>query len=560
MLSPKRRARRDEPGRAAMMLRRDAAAGVALALLAMALFAHLLRAFWLGDDPAILAHALDSQGWRAVHDAEHWRQLSPSNLTPWITLSFKADLALAGLSPMFFYAHQIAALVVLVLALYALMRQWLPPLWGLLSVVMVLAGAPTASVVESLSTRHYLEGAVFAVAALIAYVQAARRGSLRWAFAAAAAYALAVTAKEIYVPLVLLLAALPAPHRLRLLLPCVLVVMCYAVWRHIMLGSLVGGYSASATALSAQTLAQIGQAYARFPAFLFGAAWVVPSAVLVLAWIVWLSRRPAALPAAAVLCIGVLAPLAPLVQFPGLHGPDRYLFLVWIVVSLAGVAAIKTTVEAFVPAAKPAQATGVVICLAVMATAFVQTHAVGRQQAPTRHEVQAQGRFIVEAGATQGLVVSQALLASYWYAVSLCRIKLRLGEDCPALAIRGLPLRAPVERLVRYDRASSRLIDVSANLRAELSASESIDATRPLAAEIGLQDGVVRWRLGPYDSGSYFAVSPSLGRYPIARSGELKVAASQLQLHIQYDAADGWSTSSPALEVKSGHPVRWSRP
>jgi uncharacterized membrane protein YgcG len=122
-------------------------------------------------------------------------------------------------------------------------------------------------------TRHYLEGLLFTLLSLFAFLQARSSGRIRWAWAGAAAYALAASAKEVYVPLVLVLACLPepchaddraqVPSRWRLLLPYALVALGYVAWRSVMLGDVVGGYGAGQSLLSAASMRAMAQALAR---------------------------------------------------------------------------------------------------------------------------------------------------------------------------------------------------------------------------------------------------------------------------------------------------------
>lgn len=547
--------------------RRDAWAAVVLVLLVAWMHRHLPQGFLGTDDPAILLHALTSPGLRAFHDAHDWRQLSPANLTPWLTLSFKVDLWLGGIDPAFFYKHQIASLMALALALYALSRQWLPPLWGLGAVLLFLVGAPTASVAQALATRHYLEGAILASLALLAFVHAARTHSsihsMRWAWAGAAAYALATTAKEVYVPLVLLLLVIPAPvdfrQRLRRMAPFVGVAVLYVFWRRAMLGSTVGGYGADV--MSAQSVQQIWQAFSSFPDFLFGPLWLIPTAMLASVLAVFLGSRPWAWPLALVLVLTVLVPLVPLVHFPGITGPDRYLFVVWLVLALAGTLALKAVLES--RAFPRWQQWGLAALPGPLLGLFAVTHTlvVGRDLATMRQEVHTQGRFILDAVPSQGLVPTESLLANYWYVMALCQIKKTyLAKDCPVMVVRGQGLDQAIQHLHRYDRNRSGLVDLTAQMQTELDRLAFIDTTRPLKASLQLDThGVVRWRLGPYPQGAYFAVSPSIGRYPVAQEGDLKIGARELRLQIQFDSPEGWSTTSPLLTVAPGKPVVWSR-
>ncbi len=134
--------------RVAGLRRADLVATLALPLLVLFCWPGITGGFWRADDPALVLHALQSPGLAAFTDPADWQRLSPSNLTPWVTLSFKLDLALAGPSPRAFYVHQLLSTALVAVAAYALARRALPPAWALLVVLLGLAGAPTAAVTE----------------------------------------------------------------------------------------------------------------------------------------------------------------------------------------------------------------------------------------------------------------------------------------------------------------------------------------------------------------------------------------------------------------------------
>lgn len=81
-------------------------------LLALAVLLNMgvLSAGWRWDDPSILLHAHQFSIIQDVLDPAVWQQFSPANLTPLLILSLEIDLILAGLSPWFFYLHQLMLL------------------------------------------------------------------------------------------------------------------------------------------------------------------------------------------------------------------------------------------------------------------------------------------------------------------------------------------------------------------------------------------------------------------------------------------------------------------
>jgi hypothetical protein len=543
--------------------RADIGVVIALVVLVAALFYVLPNGYWRGDDPAILWHAMNSKGLNAFYNPVDWQKLSPNNLTPWITFSFKIDLWLAGLSPQVLYIHSIVSLMLVTVAAYALNRHWMSPLWASLSVCLFLTGAPTASVTELLMTRHYLEGLLFALLSVIAFVQAMRRQQIRWAVVGAVFYALAATAKEIYVPLVMVILFFPSvgSHQLRLRLaaPYVVVALFYTVWRGFMLEAVIGGYAEYDAIVSAKSLTDISTALFRFPGFFFGPHWIAPTLMVLASLGVAAVKRPLHIPVFAILAVCVIAPLVPLVSFPGISGPDRYLFLVWFATCFTGTLAIHASCASFTASQLPKNLLGIVAVLVVGAFSYLNTIELRKSLSASYREFDIQGRFYFEADQRQGFIPSQNLLNSFWYVTNLCDIKKRMGLECPTALIKGVLTQQPIERLFAYDPLSQKMVDISERRQSELKKIESIDTSRPLQATISLANGVGRWNLGPYDQGQYFFTSPQIGRYPVPKNGSIKNPIKHLSLYVQYESPEGWTTSSPMLVVETGKPIEWQR-
>jgi hypothetical protein len=541
----------------------DAIALVALLLSVLFLFYSLPSGYWRADDPAILWHAMNSKGLSAFYSPSDWQKLSPNNLTPWIILSFKIDLWLAGLSPKIFYIHSIFSLASVVVAAYILQRQWISPIWVLLSTGLFLMGGSTASVTELLMTRHYLEGLLFALLSIVAFTKAIRQQKMFWAIAGAFAYALAATAKEIYVPLILVILTLPPfeglKKRLRLAIPYLVVALLYILWRRYMLGAMIGGYSDADSLFSWQSVAGMASVVQRFPSFFFGEQWILPSSIFFIVVCIALFLNPIATPVFLSLAVGILVPLIPLIAFPGISGPDRYLFLPWFATCLAGVLSLQFVVSKLPLMPRLGQAVGIFAAALIILITFLYSNKLKDSRALTYREFDIQGRFYFAGTQTQALIPSPTLLHGYWYLTHLCDIKKVLAQTCPAVLIKGLPIAQPIEQLFKFDAAQGMMIDLSNKLPDERIKIETIDTSRALQADISNEHGLWRWSLGPYTKGQYYFVSPLIGRYPVPQSGILKTHWVKLELHVQYESPEGWSTSSPLLVVSSNNPIAWAR-
>lgn len=214
-------------------------------VIVVVLFGGVLDMWWGADDPMVLWHDSQHGPLNTFLDPEVWRSFNPASLTPWLLMSLDSDLALFGLEPAGFYLHQLVGLAAAALVLFACLRLFLSPVASAAGVVVLLTAPASVEIASNLATRHYVEGLVFACLSFFLFVLSIRRSSRSLQLLAAACFALALTAKEIFVPLPIVLAFLPEGDprtRLRRLGPFALIGGIYFGWRFWMLGSFGGGY------------------------------------------------------------------------------------------------------------------------------------------------------------------------------------------------------------------------------------------------------------------------------------------------------------------------------
>lgn len=209
---------------------------------------NVIAYWWMGDDPVILWVTIEKGILPHFYKPDVWRSFSAANLTPWIQLSFGLDWLLFGLEPSGFYWHHIISFTLVLLAAYGVLVLYFHPVLAGLILTLFTFSVPSAVVVQTLMVRHYLEGLGLALAACYCYVMADRSGRYGWSFTGAFFYLLAVTAKEIYVPLVLILPILSVDSgrkKLQTLIPFLCVAGVYVMWRAYMLniGGILSGYS-----------------------------------------------------------------------------------------------------------------------------------------------------------------------------------------------------------------------------------------------------------------------------------------------------------------------------
>jgi hypothetical protein len=220
----------------------NALAVSALLLLPFLVYAHALGGAWIVDDPIVLYCALEYSPWQYFFLPEAAQCISKMHFTPWVIFSFRLDAWLFGLWPAAFQAHNLLSLGLAGGLTFMFLRLWLNAGWALGGASLFLIGAPVWFIAQATCLRHYSEGLIFSILALHLFILAVRQSRHAYAWLGGFFYLLAVTAKEIYVPLSGLLLFIPEGRfkpRLIYALPYGLVAAAYLPWRWHMLGQLI---------------------------------------------------------------------------------------------------------------------------------------------------------------------------------------------------------------------------------------------------------------------------------------------------------------------------------
>lgn len=530
-----------------------------LAALTWALYGGVTRLWWLDDDFFNLRFVRAFSPRDYCLDPAVWQSLPFRMLTPLLFVSYDADLNAFGAEPRAFYLHQLAALALAAVALYALLRAWLERPWALFAAVAFLAGAPLATLATSIMARHYLECLALVFLAGAAWVRSLRvsnaAASWWWSVLSLLLWFAASLAKEIAVPLVLLLPLLPEStlaKRLRLLLPHGMALVVYVAYRRFLMGTLVGGYGwvierEDRPRLLATLPWRIGRELLGASSV---AAWIAIAALLAGIALGLRTRRGALLlVAAALLALLPLVPVAAEVK-------PRYAALPWAVLVVA-FAAFASRLRRGVWLA------------ALAALALLVANRVTWQREMARAE-----RASVENQALLRLGTGEMLRQPATLPASLDEAQ-RYGRERLGLPAQGgwffddlyLCLHAPaVRRLWQYDAASRRLVDETLRLDAlrRDPCARQQHAAAPLEAWFRAGDGVLHWRLGPYEEGRWtFVLRDGASAFPVPRRGGFRLQSrAALPLYVRYDAPAGWTTYSPLLRVDLSRAAtqRWSRP
>jgi len=547
-----------------------AEAGIALALAGAAwlLYGPVLRLWWTHDDFYHLRYLLTHRpGWY-LFDASGFREFPAKVFTPLLFLSLDADRRLFGLDPHLFYLHQLLVFALCPAVLYGVLRLWLPRLWAAAGAWIFLIGPVTASLAPLLMVRHYVESILLAAMAVGAWAMALRRqpGKGAWGLSCLSAtlYFAASMAKEIAVPLAMLLPLLPAPtgnrpislqERLRLALPHAAALGLYLALRFGVLGTLLGGYGFAVTPSGLPTLAL--ELPGKIAAELMAGRFTWPEAVL-----------------CALLAVGILALLLGGRRVAGVTGlamllavlpvlpvstrmEPRYAVPAWIALSVAFAAG----------GSRLGRKAGITLAiLACVAGLWVNRQDWSRRFARVeRMSAENRALFDMKEGDVlrQPLTLAASLKELQWMKENVFHRPPggRWFQDDLYLCVH----QGSLGRVLGYDYAESRVLDLTARIPAlRKRHCSSIRSEVPLTASFRVSGDNLLWDLGPHEEGSYgFVLGDGAELFEMPRSAGFNVQGlTELPLRIKYESPDGWVTYSPELKIKieDGSSLRWSRP
>lgn len=549
----------------------DALAAGSLLVLPWLLYGAALDLWWTQDDFFQVRFATTYAPVEYTFEPEVWRTLPNQVLSPLLFVSYDVDLAVAGLAPAAFYAHQLLAIGLAALALYAVLRLWLTPGWCLLGGVVFLLGPPIASMAPLLMVRHYPESLFLGLLSALAFVVAVRRQRApAWVLAGlSAVLCLAASlAKEVAAPLPAVFALLPAGtprRRLLLLLPHFGALVAYAIYRVWMLGTPFGGYG---------WVVLPGE----WPGLALGLPWKIarelagPSpwgwialtgfagAILVACW----NRRGAAL-----IVVGLLVALLPVLPVATEVVP-RYAAASWFLLAAAlGPAARVLAASGPRPGAgwsrrRSWSTAGLAVLLAA---------ALAANRGAWREQYGRAARMSVENVGFLELGRGELLRLPLGPPASMIELRRFAGEllgrsaeggwfyDDLFLCERATPVRA----LWTFDPARGQLKNITRELPVLRRAHcRSIRWEAPLEVVFRRDRGILSWELGPEREGGWaFLLEDGRMAYEVPRRGAFHVGDLALAgLRVRFDSSRGWVTYSPPLDLEGsgGSGLRWHRP
>lgn len=534
--------------------RRSVTVACILFLIALAIAIHstALSGWWLNDDPVLLLESIRQPALSVLFNPAEYGHLSTITFTPLLLLSFKLDLLLHGLEPWLFYAHQLAALIAAALLFFLLVRRYVADVYAAAGAGVFLTSWVSVYTVRTLMTRHYVEGLVFALGALLAWSYG-RRGLI----AGSLLYLLAMLSKEVYapIPLFLICQEWVAGRRWREiardLIPPAIAAIVFLAWRWFMTG-LTGGYESSALGGLFPPLRIALWSGITGPAPLW--ARIVWAACIVIgfgAYVIRARLRGAAFLIAT--AVVVVLPILPLVS----RFDVRYSF-----------ALVAFGIAALTIAAGTIGGWALAIPLALLVTTAV--NAIPQRQHYenlTRSGMAQEGRYVWTEPPN-----APALCATSpgWYLESLAW--LRRYEHRGATPRFVFSQYAITAGAVDPNRAvaigpSGRAVPVASTDRFGTPAEwererRQYDPAAPLSVEFALRDHVAAWQLGPSGGLFIFLTDPDYSAIPIPATGKQRVpeAREKQYFRILRETPNGIWTLSPTLPVpEEGQQTVWRR-
>jgi len=200
-----------------------------------------LSLWWTFDDPYLLELVIHENIFSFIWNYEVYHKFSMANFTPLQMFSYAFDYAVFGFNPTGFYFHQIIVLGVIAEGIFLLVRRW--NFWAAVCGGMIfLLSAPATFGSQVLMTRHYLEGGMWSIIAVLLLFSAEKPGTKT--ILAGLSYLMAALYKEVYIPLAV---AVPFflngtwERKMKMVFPFWIGLAVYIPWRLFMLRRF-GGY------------------------------------------------------------------------------------------------------------------------------------------------------------------------------------------------------------------------------------------------------------------------------------------------------------------------------
>jgi len=445
--------------------------------------------------------------------------------------------------------------------LYTVLRRWVEQFFAFIGTLLFLFTSPIAVLSQQLMTRHYLEGLLFSLICIHLFVKSLDKTDLKLSYFSSFMYLIAMTAKEVFVPLIFILSALPLndwKKRFKYLFPHASMLFFYSIWRWYMLETPIGGYG---NKMEIQNIFQLPYTIIDF---LFDSKSIpgIATSVLLIIFLIafWFKQRRAALLG---VWVGLLA-ILPVTTVAYTHA-HRYFLVIWLVVIVFFVFIIKLSCQS--------NLTFKALCLCLALSITFQAISLNirdwNNNLLEAKRMSSEGKFIFnETSSVSNVLRKPAFEGHYLMGVNWLKRhyyhELMVTDwfyDDIYLCENNLDKK----KVFEYSVNEQKIIDITHAIPFIINDyCGRIKNDVPLFIKGKYSKNVVSWELGPYNNGKYsFILGGSHTKRDIPPKGSLRVHfKDHIVFRIRYESPDGWITFSPYLiiEVNDGNSVvNWER-
>jgi len=533
----------------------DALLIAAILLTAALLYRKVTRLWWIWDDTYLLHIVSEHRIADYFVDGSVWLSMPQQLFTPLLTASYDAELSLFGLNPIPFYIVHLTELAAIAIALAFALRLWMSREAAACAAFLFLVGTPVAVMAARVMLMHYVESVLLLVIAAALFARGVRSGRRLPVIASALLYLLAMLAKEIAVPFLLVLLILPERDlrsRIRAVWPHCLALILYFVWRYAVLGKLVGGYAwtfspGETPLLLARTVARIAGTFAG-PRLAIG----IPFVLLVFAGMLLRMRSRFSVAAIAVAFAAAIGPIIPVATYYD----HRFAWCAWL-----------CTVILFAAGADTLRNRR--LALALMIAAPLLGAAVNRQQWKNEFNLDKrmsdEGRVFtaLEAG---DAVRMPAIVPGVMFQVAWVKEFLLHRPPGTLWFYDDLYLCSGQKprRVFGFDERTKEVREITAEIPAIASRYCASFRNEPLDLHFHYDERrhLLTWDLGPYKDGYTLVTGNGFLAYEVEPHGGLQLFGMKDQtFRVRYRSPAGWVTYSPelTLDFSRDRELTWRR-
>jgi hypothetical protein len=484
-----------------------------------------------------------------------WRSMPQQLFTPLLTTSYEAELALFGPNAVAFHIVHLIELAALAIALAFALRLWMSRAAAACASFLFLVGTPTAVMASELMLMHYIESVILSILAAALFARAMRSERKLPLIASALLYFLAMLAKEIAIPLLLVLLILPERElraRLRAVWPHGLALIIYFAWRFAILGKVIGGYVwtfglAELPLLLMRTIAKIVGTFAG-PRLAIG----IPFVLLILFGMLLRLRSRFSVIAIAVAFGAAIGPIIPV----AVYYDHRFAWCAWICTAIVFAAGADTLRNRR-------------LALSIMIAASLLGAVVNRQQ--WKSEFNAAKRLSDEGIVFTDLEAGDAIrmpaiVPGVMFQVEWVK-EFLLHRPAGTLWFYDdlyLCSGQKPRRVFGFDERTKQVREITAEIPAIASRYCASFRNAPLKLHFHYEASrhLLSWDLGPYEDGYTFVAGNGFLAYEVERHGGLQLFGMKDQtFRVRYRSPAGWVTYSPelTLDFSRDRDLTWQR-